>query len=79
MPSFSGFYKAKRNARTYTFTASWRPAGEGAIWHGEVRLNGEVVGHADGQIRHTRGLEKELERIVGQEVESAIEERLGVD
>lgn len=78
MPSFSGFYKAKRNRRTYTFTVSWRHCGEWITWDADVRWKSETVGRPSGDIR-TKGRPKSIESLLGREVEMAIEERRGVE
>jgi hypothetical protein len=77
MPSFSGFYKAQRNRRIYTFTVSWRHCGEWILWNADVRLKSETVGRPSGEIRRN-GQQKSIETVLGREVETAIEERRGV-
>jgi hypothetical protein len=79
MPSFSGFYKAQRNRRTYTFTVSWRHCGEWIIWDADVRLKTETVGRPNGEMRSTKDRQKNVESLLGREVETAIEERRGVE
>ena len=77
MGRIAGRYTTRRDGGlTYMYDATWRPAGEGIIWSATVKLDGELAGAPNGQIRNTAGvrLADEVRRLV----ETAIETRAGV-
>jgi hypothetical protein len=72
-----GFYTAERNGLRYGYRASWTIVLDTLIWNGTVQTSdGELAGSPSGLILGYKEFETDLEQVVKEQIEAAIEKAL---